>query len=77
MAVSNNALLGARARGIRHARGVTQERLAESLGVSAAICNERGEGNLPLDSVDLLAQLLCGASLILRPPVASDLPVSE
>lgn len=60
--VSNSlkANLGAQVRDLRRSRGLTQEGLAEELGVTprhlAGI--ERGERNLTLDSVDALAEQL-------------------
>lgn len=79
MSDSLKAVLGARVRGIRHARGLTQEGLAESLEVSPRYLAgiERGERNLTLDSVDLLAGQLGVDSLVLLTPVGSGLSVSE
>lgn len=53
-------MLGAQVREIRRARGLTQEALAEQLGVSPRYLAgvERGERNLTLDSVDALAEQL-------------------
>lgn len=52
--------LGERVRGIRRERHLTQERLAEQLGVTPRYLAgiERGERNLTLDSVDALAAQL-------------------
>ena len=52
--------LGANLRVERHRRALTQEALAEHLGVTARYLAgiERGERNLTLDSVDLLASRL-------------------
>jgi len=52
--------LGAQLRAIRLARGLTQEQLAEKLDVTPRYLAgiERGERNLTLDSVDVLAQQL-------------------
>lgn len=65
--------MGARVRDIRHARGLTQEGLAESLEVSPRYLAgiERGERNLTLDSVDVLAEQLGVDSLMLLSPPAS------
>lgn len=50
-------VLGSRVRGLRLERRLSQEELAEKLGVSARYLAgiERGERNLTLDSVDALA----------------------
>lgn len=50
-------VLGAQVRDLRRARGLTQEALAEKLGVTPRYLAgiERGERNLTLDSVDALA----------------------
>ena len=71
--------MGARVRDIRHARGLTQERLAESLEVSPRYLAgiERGERNLTLDSVDLLARQLDVDSLALLTPAGSRFPAGE
>ncbi|WP_324701929.1 helix-turn-helix domain-containing protein [Micrococcus sp. HOU01] len=47
-------------RGLRRSRGLTQEQLAEELGVTPRYLAgiERGERNLTLDSVDALAEQL-------------------
>ncbi|MDN3445803.1 helix-turn-helix transcriptional regulator [Microbacterium sp. APC 3901] len=60
MANSLKSILGARVREIRRARGLTQEALAEQLGVTPRYLAgvERGERNLTLDSVDALAEQL-------------------
>ena len=60
MADSLKAVLGARVRDLRRSRGLTQENLAEELGVSPRYLAgiERGERNLTLDSVDVLADQL-------------------
>ncbi|PMC02379.1 XRE family transcriptional regulator [Microbacterium sp. UMB0228] len=60
MAESLKAALGARVRDLRRSRGLTQERLAEQLGVTPRYLAgiERGERNLTLDSVDALAAQL-------------------
>lgn len=52
--------LGEQLRAIRLARGLTQEQLAEQLEVTPRYLAgiERGERNLTLDSVDVLAQQL-------------------
>lgn len=54
------SVLGERVRGIRRERHLTQERLAEQLGVTPRYLAgiERGERNLTLDSVDALAAQL-------------------
>lgn len=53
-------VLGAQVRDLRHARHLSQEGLAEELGVSTRYLAgiERGERNLTLDSVDVLAEQL-------------------
>jgi len=60
VAKSLKAALGARVRDLRRSRGLTQERLAEQLGVTPRYLAgiERGERNLTLDSVDALAAQL-------------------
>lgn len=60
MTTSLKSMLGAQVREIRRARGLTQEALAEQLGVSPRYLAgvERGERNLTLDSVDALAEQL-------------------
>lgn len=57
MIVPLKSVLGARVREIRLAAGLTQEGLAERLGVTPRYLAgiERGERNLTLDSVDALA----------------------
>lgn len=63
--------LGANVRTERHRRALTQESLAEQLGITprylAAI--ERGERNLTLDSIEALAEQLNidPHSLLVRP----------
>nr|WP_284990663.1 helix-turn-helix transcriptional regulator [Arthrobacter sp. efr-133-TYG-120] len=54
-------------RDLRRTRGLTQERLAEELGVSPRYLAglERGERNLTLDSMDVLANQLGVAALTL------------
>lgn len=61
------AVLGARVRDLRRSRGLTQEKLAEELEVSPRYLAgiERGERNLTLDSVDVLASQLGVDSTIL------------
>jgi transcriptional regulator with XRE-family HTH domain len=51
------SVLGAQLRELRRSRGLTQEGLAEELGVTTRYLAgiERGERNLTLDSVDALA----------------------
>lgn len=69
MGESLKAVLGAHVRELRHARGLTQESLAEQLSVSPRYLAgiERGERNLTLDSVDVLAgQLGVPAGELLR-----------
>lgn len=60
MAQPLKTALGARVRDLRRSRGLTQERLAEQLGVTPRYLAgiERGERNLTLDSVDALAAQL-------------------
>lgn len=52
--------LGAQLRALRISGGLTQERLAEHLGVTPRYLAgiERGERNLTMDTVDALAQQL-------------------
>lgn len=52
--------LGAQLRALRVTRGLTQERLAEQLGVTPRYLAgiERGERNLTLDTLEALAQQL-------------------
>lgn len=59
-------------RDIRRSRGLTQEGLAEELGVSPRYLAgiERGERNLTLDSVDVLADQLGVAARELLLPAA-------
>lgn len=62
-------VLGSQARGLRLERRLSQEELAEELGVSARYLAgiERGERNLTLDSVDALAgQLEVEVQTLLR-----------
>jgi transcriptional regulator with XRE-family HTH domain len=62
-------VLGSQVRGLRLERRLSQEELAEQLGVSARYLAgiERGERNLTLDSVDALAeQLNVAADVLLR-----------
>ncbi|MFD4420259.1 helix-turn-helix domain-containing protein [Agromyces sp. NPDC058484] len=70
MATSLKAALGAQVRDLRRSRGMTQEKLAEELGVSPRYLAgiERGERNLTLDSVDVLAAQLGVAALALLSP---------
>lgn len=60
MSTSLKATLGAQVRDLRRSRGLTQEGLAEQLGVTPRYLAgiERGERNLTLDSVDALASQL-------------------
>ncbi|TFB17513.1 XRE family transcriptional regulator [Microbacterium sp. 3H14] len=60
-------VLGAQVRQIRMGRGMTQEQLAEELGVTTRYLAgiERGERNLTLDSVDALARQLGVMSIAL------------
>lgn len=60
MSDSLKTVLGSRLRHVRRTRGLTQESLAEELGVSPRYLAgiERGERNLTLDSVDGLADQL-------------------
>lgn len=60
MRASLKSVLGSRLRDLRQARGMTQEGLAEELGVTPRYLAgiERGERNLTLDSVDALAEQL-------------------
>lgn len=53
-------VLGSQVRDLRHVRRLSQEGLAEQLGVSTRYLAgiERGERNLTLDSVDALAEQL-------------------
>lgn len=66
-------VLGAQVRALRRSRGLTQEKLAENLGVSPRYLAgiERGERNLTMDSVDELAGQLRVASLELLDPTAT------
>ncbi|PCC49279.1 helix-turn-helix domain-containing protein [Brevibacterium aurantiacum] len=60
MAENLKTLLGAKVRVLRLSRRLSQEGLAEELGMSARYLAgiERGERNLTLDSVDALAEQL-------------------
>lgn len=60
MATSLKLTLGTQVRKVRLSRGLTQEALAEQLGVTPRYLAgiERGERNLTLDSVDALAEQL-------------------
>lgn len=60
MAEPLKKVLGAQVRDLRRARHLSQEGLAEELGVSTRYLAgiERGERNLTLDSVDALAEQL-------------------
>lgn len=53
-------VVGENIRRIRHQRGLTQEQLAEELGLSVRYLAgvERGERNLSLDTLDDLAERL-------------------
>lgn len=68
MAEAFKAVLGAQLRDLRRSRGLTQEGLAEELGVTPRYLAgiERGERNLTLDSVDVLAGQLGVAAPALR-----------
>ncbi|NYI66105.1 helix-turn-helix domain-containing protein [Spelaeicoccus albus] len=57
---SLRSILGSNARALRRSRGLTQEGLAEVLGVTPRYYAglERGERNLTLDSIDDLAKQL-------------------
>ena len=59
-------------RDLRRSRGLTQEGLAEKLGVTPRYLAgiERGERNLTLDSVDALAEQLGVPPLALLGPAA-------
>lgn len=74
MAVPLKVALGEHVREVRHARGLTQEGLAEQLGVTPRYLAgiERGERNLTLDSVDALAQQLAVVPLTLLDTSAGD-----
>lgn len=70
MTESLKAVLGVQVRDLRRSRGMTQEKLAEQLEMSPRYLAgiERGERNLTLDSVDLLAgQLGVAAFALLNP----------
>lgn len=73
MVDSLKVALGAHVREIRRSRGMTQERLAEELGVTPRYLAgiERGERNLTLDSVDALAAQLGVPSLALLDPAST------
>lgn len=72
MTVPLKSALGAQVRDLRRSRGLTQEGLAEKLGVTPRYLAgiERGERNLTLDSVDALAEQLGVPSLALLGPGA-------
>lgn len=74
MSDSLKAVLGARVRDIRHSGGLTQERLAENFDVSPRYLAgiERGERNLTLDSVDVLAGQMGVESLMLLSPLEGE-----
>lgn len=65
-------VLGAQVRDLRRSRGLTQEVLPEELGVTPRYLAgiERGERNLTLDSVDMLADQLGVVALALLDPAA-------
>lgn len=65
------SVLGAQLRELRRSRGLTQEGLAEELGVTPRYLAgiERGERNLTLDSVDALAEQLGVEPLSLLNPM--------
>lgn len=67
MTNSLKAALGTQVRYVRRSRGLTQEQLAEELEVTPRYLAgiERGERNLTLDSVDVLAGQLGVAALAL------------
>lgn len=67
MAKPLRSVLGAQVRDLRRSRGLTQEGLAEELGVTPRYLAgiERGERNLTLDSVDALAEQLGVDALVL------------
>lgn len=75
VAESLKAVLGAQLRDLRRSRGLTQEGLAEELGVTARYVAgiERGERNLTLDSVDVLAGQLGVAALTLLDPAVDQM----
>jgi len=68
---SLRSVLGAQLRELRRSRGLTQEGLAEELGVTPRYLAgiERGERNLTLDSVDALAEQLGVEPLSLLNPM--------
>lgn len=70
MTSSLKSTLGAQVSDLRRSRGLTQEKLAEQLGVTARYLAgiERGERNLTLDSVDALADQLGVSALALLEP---------
>ena len=72
MAKPLRSVLGAQVRDLRRSRGLTQEGLAEELGVTPRYLAgiERGERNLTLDSVDALAVQLGVDALALLDPEA-------
>ncbi|WP_045258355.1 helix-turn-helix domain-containing protein [Microbacterium hydrocarbonoxydans] len=71
MSKSLRSVLGAQLRELRRSRGLTQEGLAEELGVTPRYLAgiERGERNLTLDSVDALADQLGVEPLSLLNPM--------
>ncbi|MDO4256347.1 MAG: helix-turn-helix transcriptional regulator [Kocuria sp.] len=75
MSVALKSIVGARLRELRHNRGLTQEQLAEQLGVTPRYLAgiERGERNLSLDTLDALAKGLGveSRSLLIHEPVSS------
>lgn len=75
MASSLKLTLGAQVREIRRVRGLTQEALAEQLGVTPRYIAgvERGERNLTLDSVDALAKQLGVEMTLLVMPIPAAL----
>lgn len=79
MSDSLKVVLGARVREIRHSRSLTQERLAELLEVSPRYLAgiERGERNLTLDSVDVLADQLGVDSPMLLSPLKGVRPSGD
>lgn len=76
MAKPLKAVLGAQVRELRRSRGLTQEGLAEELAVTPRYLAgiERGERNLTLDSVDVLAGQLGVAAVTLLDPAADPTP---
>ncbi|WP_019309261.1 helix-turn-helix domain-containing protein [Kocuria rhizophila] len=74
MTIPLKLVLGARLRDVCGARGLSQEGLAEQLGVTSRYLAgiERGEWNLTLDSVDALAKQLGVEALALLSPTDGD-----